>query len=97
VWGMQLKHHTIPCGCGNSLFTGRVCRGYPTWHPIIGCRTWRCSLLMVAFYFFSSVRPFSYFPAPASCPSCLLEWWPLLIRRREDREQHRLLGEWEAK
>jgi hypothetical protein len=29
VWGMQLKQHTTPCGCGNSLFTGGVCRGYP--------------------------------------------------------------------
>ena len=26
LWGMQLKQHTIPCGCVNSLFTGGVYR-----------------------------------------------------------------------
>ena len=29
MWGMQLKQHTTPWGCGNPLFTGGVCRGYP--------------------------------------------------------------------
>jgi hypothetical protein len=27
VWGMHLKHHTIPCASVNLLFTGGVCRG----------------------------------------------------------------------
>jgi hypothetical protein len=26
VWGMQLKQHTTPWGCGNPLFTGGTCR-----------------------------------------------------------------------